>query len=247
MNMIQDMTYAREWNESAKYFQEQGIYDWLAEQVDGLTTILELGCGTGQSTLALLNRKHNVIAVDKNPKCLDLAEEKLQDFYKSEKRMMSLETLPVKFVEADYTDGSFTKQFLPHLSVDAIVCWNVGTAGDAKILKDYEELWKYFGYSQEDAEADPAGVYNRTMCLCACLIGRIVGAPVNIVFRSQTDLTNAIKAECNGIKDRMNFSEAIFKSCKVTSLSAGGRLLSINNKVTQEETMDLFLVSVLFK
>ena len=33
----------------------------------------------------LLNNGATVIAVDKNPKCLDLAEEKLQDFYKSDK------------------------------------------------------------------------------------------------------------------------------------------------------------------
>ena len=61
--MCDDYKYAQEWDQSAQRFYNQGDYDWLAEQLNGYTTILELGCGTGQSTLALLKQNHKVIAV----------------------------------------------------------------------------------------------------------------------------------------------------------------------------------------
>ena len=55
------------------FFLEQGDYKWMARQLKEYKTVLELGCGTGQSTLSLLQQGLNVIAVDKNPSCLSLA------------------------------------------------------------------------------------------------------------------------------------------------------------------------------
>lgn len=245
--MNEDFEYANKWNNSAQHFGEQGDYEWLADQLEGFETILELGCGTGQSTLALIRKAHNVIAVDKNAHCLDLAEEKVQAFSKSGTFSADQKTGEVQFVEADYTDGSFINQFLPRQSIDAIACWNVGTAGDVNVLVEYRELWEYFGYSLEDIKKNPASVYGNTMCLCACLIGKKINTPVNIVFRSPTDISSEIIEYYTNIKDNMNFSDVIISSRKTTSLSSGGRLLAINNKVLHTRTMDMFLISILLK
>lgn len=239
--------YAKEWNESAQLFWEQGDYEWLSDQLDGFATILELGCGTGQSTLALLEKAHNVIAVDKNPHCLDLAEKKVQAYSRNGTGLVNKKTGEVQFVEADYTDWNFTNQFLPQQSIDAIACWNVGTAGDANVLADYRELWEHFGYSKEETRKNPASVYNSTMCLCACLLGQRMNTPVNIVFRSPSDISCEIIDYYTNIKDEMKFSDVIIKSRKTTSLSSGGRLLAVNNQVSHQKTMDLFLISILLK
>ena len=50
--MTEKEKYANEWNNSAEYFSEHNSYKHLAAQISRYKTVLEIGCGTGQSTLA---------------------------------------------------------------------------------------------------------------------------------------------------------------------------------------------------
>ena len=81
MNEIEK--YAQDWEKSSNTFFEQGDYKWMARQLKEYKTVLELGCGTGQSTLSLLQQRLNVIAVDKNPSCLSLARKRVEAFQSS--------------------------------------------------------------------------------------------------------------------------------------------------------------------
>ena len=42
----------------------------MANKHEGHEIVLEIGCGTGYSTLALVESGYKVIAVDKNPECM---------------------------------------------------------------------------------------------------------------------------------------------------------------------------------
>lgn len=62
--------YIQNWQINADSHAEQGHYHWMADQVEGYTHILEIGCGVGHSTLALLNRKHTLVCIEENPHCI---------------------------------------------------------------------------------------------------------------------------------------------------------------------------------
>ena len=64
--MTQKENYALEWNKSAQFFYDHNSYKHLSDQIKKYKTVLEIGCGTGQSTLSLLEAGHNVIAIDQN-------------------------------------------------------------------------------------------------------------------------------------------------------------------------------------
>ena len=44
--------YAVEWNNSAQYFYDRNSYKHLVAHIREFKTVLEIGCGTGQSTLS---------------------------------------------------------------------------------------------------------------------------------------------------------------------------------------------------
>ena len=70
--------YAKLWDASSLHHLESGIYHWLAEQLRPLAPkrILDIGCGTGQSLVALhevLTEGVELVAIDENLACLDRA------------------------------------------------------------------------------------------------------------------------------------------------------------------------------
>ena len=53
MNSTQNdkIVYADEWNVSSQYFYKNEYYNWMADNITGHKKVLEIGCGTGYSTL----------------------------------------------------------------------------------------------------------------------------------------------------------------------------------------------------
>ncbi len=62
--------YTRNWRVNANSHRNQGHYAWMTAQVEGYLRILEIGCGVGHSTLALLKNGHSVVCVEENPHCI---------------------------------------------------------------------------------------------------------------------------------------------------------------------------------
>lgn len=62
--------YIRNWRVKANSHRNQGHYEWMAAQVEGYLRTLEIGCGVGHSTLALLKNGHTVVCVEENPHCI---------------------------------------------------------------------------------------------------------------------------------------------------------------------------------
>lgn len=109
--------YAEQWNESSKYFYDNGYYTWMAKKLVDYDTVLEVGCGTGYSTLALLEQGYKVIAIDKNQSCIRKAKELLD--------RSNVKDNQVIFIEGDITDERFRKALLSSYKFDVIICWNV--------------------------------------------------------------------------------------------------------------------------
>ena len=63
--------YARDWDVSAAYFYNNGYYKMLCKQIKKSKRVMEIGCGTGFSTLSLLETGHSVVSIDNNKYCID--------------------------------------------------------------------------------------------------------------------------------------------------------------------------------
>ena len=113
--MTKKEKYASEWNSSAEYFAEHNSYKHLAMQISPYKTVLEIGCGTGQSTLALLKEGHSVIALDQNPYCISRAFNLISaSQYSIKDSLCELTKNSVCFIECDITDETNINELLEH-------------------------------------------------------------------------------------------------------------------------------------
>ena len=71
----------------------------MAQAINEFHTVVEIGCGTGYSTLELAKLWHKVIAIDKNAVCIEKAKNLLYNNGISEDNVI--------FVEGNITDSSF--------------------------------------------------------------------------------------------------------------------------------------------
>ena len=71
--------YAELWNKDALKMNSNGLYNWMSNQIENYKTILEIGCGSGISTLNLLKNGHNVICVEFNSNCIDMTKKLLNE------------------------------------------------------------------------------------------------------------------------------------------------------------------------
>lgn len=55
--MNEKIKYSEQWDISAQYFYNKGYYSWMADKLTGYKNVLEVGCGTGYSTLALVEKR----------------------------------------------------------------------------------------------------------------------------------------------------------------------------------------------
>lgn len=90
----------------------------MSEKLNGYEIVLEIGCGTGYSTLALAEKRFKVLAVDKNTNCIEKAKELLNS--------RGFKDNQVTFIEGDVAEDSFRKLIGNYL-FDIVIWWNVGT------------------------------------------------------------------------------------------------------------------------
>jgi len=133
-NVDKKIEYAEQWEVSSKYFYEKKYYNWMQKKIENYNTILEVGCGTGYSTLALLANGHKVIALEKNNECIKKATELIQQ------KGYSVGKIPdadVCFIETDVVAKEFYLGVLKDLQFDAVICWNVGSYWDKENVQFY--------------------------------------------------------------------------------------------------------------
>lgn len=78
--MNRDQEYTLQWDVSAEYFYNKGYYSWMIEQISSYNKIVEIGCGTGYSSLALAKAGKRVVSIEKNTECIKKAKELLKQF-----------------------------------------------------------------------------------------------------------------------------------------------------------------------
>lgn len=139
--------YTEDWRRTAAHSDANGDYLWMSEFVKGHALVLEIGVGDGTSTLRLLDRKHRVVAIDSNDKCLLAARERLgehhdvqlieRENWNQDGAHLNVQYAPMKeslaedttlLINGDITNDPELQAWLRSVGpFDAIVCWLIGT------------------------------------------------------------------------------------------------------------------------
>lgn len=237
--MTDELLYANQWNTSAEYFYSKGYYSWMADKLVSYTTVLEIGCGTGYSTLALLEKGFKVIAVDKNPKCIEHAKELVHaKGYTDEK---------VVFIEGDIALDNTRDELVSKYQFEAVTCWNVGSYWNKQMVQQYLPYMLEYGLNRQQIAANPESSYSELIIWDTCRLAAAKGAAAHIIDRSGEIINQYNDPYYYTLKDEFDFSAIEYDNKSADSISSGGRMLITNGKVNNEKKVDIIFVSVLYK
>lgn len=105
------------WQDEGEAYERRGDYEWMASLVPG-QRVLEVGCGLGFGSRALVDRGLSVLAIDLLPACLSATAERLvnRSFTAYQCDLQSL-------TEVD-------RKVLADFAPDSVVCWLMGAPAD---------------------------------------------------------------------------------------------------------------------
>jgi SAM-dependent methyltransferase len=105
------------WAVEGENYVRHGDYQWMAAQVPG-RRVLEIGCGLGFGTQALLERGLDVLAVDSLAECLQATAARVSS--------AGLQIMAAEIAALTPEQGSRIEEFAP----DTVVCWLMGAPAE---------------------------------------------------------------------------------------------------------------------
>ena len=237
--MNEEKEYAEQWDVSAKFFYEQGYYSWMAQQVEEMETVVEIGCGTGYSTLVLIENGHKVIAIEKNHNCIVKAKQLLIDNEITDDKVI--------FIEGDIVEDSFRDKIAQNYEFDAVLCWNIGSYWNKEMRGYYLPYMLQYGLNIWQIEQNPGGSYAELILWEACRLAQTRGVAVHIVDRGAEILNEQNDPYYKMLKDEFHYKEIEYANHSALSRSEGGCMLSFKGEIKKEKVLDIILVSVLMR
>lgn len=237
--MSEEKKYAEQWNVSAEYYYDKGYYSWMADKLSAYKTVLEIGCGTGYSTLALAEKGYKVISVDKSLECINQA-----------KQLFVNKGCPqdnVVFFLGDIATPETRNDLAKHYNFDVITCWNPGTYWSQAMMEFYLPHMLEYGLTHEEILANPESSYAELMLWNVCRLASMKKTAVHIIDRSLDALDKNTKKYYELLKNEFHFSEALFDSLLADTISKGGRILSIKGVPHLQNKMTIYFLSILYK
>lgn len=105
------------WEAEGQAYVRRGDYDWMAGLIPG-QRVLEIGCGVGYSTAALLGRGLAVLAIDALPECLAATGQRATG--------QGLTLLQADLADLNATQRDTITIFQP----DTVACWLMGAPAE---------------------------------------------------------------------------------------------------------------------
>ncbi|GAE02621.1 hypothetical protein CBO05C_2311 [Clostridium botulinum B str. Osaka05] len=239
--------YSEQWKTSANYFYDNGSYSWMCSKVKRYKIILEIGCGTGQSTLSLLENGHKVISIEKNNFCIEKAKFFLESKgYKIGSIESNLQNCDVIFINNDLLDSQLT-DFLNNISFDLVISWNVGSYWDKEMIEYYVPFMLEYGLNIEQISSNKESSYGELITWKSCKIASEKNVPIHIIDRGLEKITRINDLYYYTLKKEFSYSKIKYDNKSVKTLSGNGRILTCNGKVNTDETINIYLNSILIK
>ncbi|MGJ7544342.1 hypothetical protein [Variovorax sp. LT1R16] len=171
--------YANEWSTSAAHFAANGHYTWMAQQLGDAPTAIEIGCGSGASTLSLVKAGCRILCVEENAPMIDKALEYLQMSGIAAERIDAREMRTIDWANGPAVRIAHINVFDPALSdclprdVDALVCWLTGARPGA--------IAEQLGKMHVDFDGSEMPAYRLRLQAACYTLGRIVLKPGGVV------------------------------------------------------------------
>ena len=246
--MTEKEKYAVEWNESAQYFYDNNSYTQLTAHIKHFKRVLEIGCGTGQSTLSLLKAGHSVVAIDQNPHCIKIAKKLVSDAgFDIKESLKDLAPRTVFFLEKDITDSGFLEMICASLSIDIVVCWNIGSYWDKQKDADVIPKMLEYGLTADQIQQNMESSYAELVIWTACKIAKGMHCAVHIVDRGTHPINRFNDPYYMCLKKEFNYKRIRYANIKSTTLSSSGRLLITEGQVNKERELPIIFISILLK
>lgn len=238
--------YANEWDVSAAYFYNNKYYDLLCNRLHKRSVVLEIGCGTGYSTLALLENGLSVIAIDNNSHCISKAKKLItSNGFTIKNSVTELGKNEVCFIQSDITESAFESSTLPEINCDVVICWNTGTAWIEKMIKNLVPKMINFNYPLELFYENPESAYCELVIWHSCKIAKAKSCPIYIVDRGVMKINRFNDNYYCKLKDEFLFKKIKYYNDIAKTISKGGRQLITNGVINTETELPIILISVI--
>lgn len=231
--------YANQWDVSAQYFYNKKYYSWMEQAICEFHTVVEIGCGTGYSTLTLIEAGHKVIAIDKNADCIAKAKKLLCSKGICDDRVI--------FVEGDIAEDSFRDEIVSTFSFDAVLCWNTGSYWNKEMIEYYLLYMFEYGLKNWQIAKNPESSYSELIIWETCRLAKAKKVAVHIIDRGTMILNEQNDPYYKSLKDEFKYQKILYDNKKAKSISSGGRQLVTNGVVSDSNTVDIVFTSVLIK
>lgn len=239
--------YADQWDASADNLDSNNSYKWMCDCIKDYSRILEVGSGTGQSTLSLLNAGHKVVSIEVNEYCVKATENRITKAgYSISNSIKNIDTADLILLNRDISDDTLCAE-LNQLSLDLFLCWNIGSYWSKEMIQDYSYKMQLYGLTVPQIKENPESSYAEFIKWQTCKMAKKCNADVHLIERLSNKITLADKSYYNTLKEELMFSSTSYKQLKTTTISDGGRALSVASKVINKREIPIYLTSVLYK
>lgn len=226
-NSINDIdikkVYADKWSRSSEFFYQKGYYHRFAEPLEERKLILEIGCGCGFSTLSLAECGHEILAIDNNTYCIDMAYELISNKGFSDS---------VCFLEMDVTNTQALNELAEKFKYDAVVCWNIGTVYDKNLKVDDNK-------SEEENREIIVEEFRQKFLAYSCALAQYKEVPFQIVDRTEQKLNDSELDYYRKIGKNFGYNQIDYSYFEGESLSSDGVALMTNGVINDAPVVPL--------
>jgi SAM-dependent methyltransferase len=245
MDIDERKKYAKQWVESSKFFYNNKDYDWMCNQIEKYSTVLEIGSGTGHSTLSLIEHGHKVIAIEKNEYCIEKAKALIENSgYICGTLKDGIDNCNAILILGDICEKDLLKR-LDEVLFDIVVCWNIGTYWSKNMLQSYLPKFLEYGLNLDQIQNNLESSYAEYIQWSSCNIAKEHKVPIQFIDRNSTTFSERDDPYYVSLKNEFSYTSIKYDSIKSVSMSLSGRPLKNSEKIINSEYVEIFLISIL--
>lgn len=167
--------YFKAWDSDSKVLASNGTYDWMLNHIRNYNTILEIGCGSGISTLKLLQDGHNVVVIESNDFCINAAKDLLA-------RNGYEDVVFIKWQISELNCRELIERI--NSNIDLLICWNPGGAAALSSTEMQNKFSELLGLEYEINSIESfESAYAEDIIRSAFIIGDILNKDLHIIDR----------------------------------------------------------------